>query len=192
MSGNGRSVSSIIEESFYIMVDESSAAMAFGFGSDTDLFRDLDMHGNDEQWDLGFPRNCEVDEGAEMSRNENADSDTSRENYNYSNLHALHAHKSSRGGAVNVGGDGFVHAGRRGTLRRGLKSRPCVGRRPLRSATATCRAPATQTSLWQGLHGHGHGSQPSQLGLSVGRAARLPDMPNRPSRPPDKGQTGID
>jgi hypothetical protein len=30
------------------------------------------------------------------------------------------------------------------------------------------------------------------LGLSVGRAARLPDTPNRPSRPPNKGQTGID
>jgi hypothetical protein len=32
-------------------------------------------------------------------------------------------------------------------------------------------------------------------GLSVGRATRLgrpPDTPDRPSRPPDKGQTGID
>jgi hypothetical protein len=29
-------------------------------------------------------------------------------------------------------------------------------------------------------------------GLSVGRAARPPDTPDRPSRPPDKGQMGID
>jgi hypothetical protein len=29
-------------------------------------------------------------------------------------------------------------------------------------------------------------------GLSVGRATRLPDTPDRPSRSPDKGQTGID
>jgi hypothetical protein len=29
-------------------------------------------------------------------------------------------------------------------------------------------------------------------GLSIGRAARPPDTPDRPSRPPDKGQTGID
>jgi hypothetical protein len=29
-------------------------------------------------------------------------------------------------------------------------------------------------------------------GLFVGRAARRSDMPDRPSRPPDKGQTGID
>jgi hypothetical protein len=29
-------------------------------------------------------------------------------------------------------------------------------------------------------------------GLSVGQAARPPDTPDRPSRPPDKGQTGID
>jgi hypothetical protein len=35
-------------------------------------------------------------------------------------------------------------------------------------------------------------SEPWWAGLSVGRAARLPDTPNRPSRPPDKGQTGID
>jgi hypothetical protein len=30
------------------------------------------------------------------------------------------------------------------------------------------------------------------VGLSVGQAARLPNTPDRPSRPPDKGQTGID
>jgi hypothetical protein len=30
------------------------------------------------------------------------------------------------------------------------------------------------------------------VGLSVGRAARPPNTPDRPSRPPDKGQTGID
>jgi hypothetical protein len=29
-------------------------------------------------------------------------------------------------------------------------------------------------------------------GLSVGRAAGPLDTPDRPSRPPDKGQTGID
>jgi hypothetical protein len=32
----------------------------------------------------------------------------------------------------------------------------------------------------------------SWLGLSVERAARLPDTPDRPSRLPDKGQTGVD
>jgi hypothetical protein len=31
-----------------------------------------------------------------------------------------------------------------------------------------------------------------EAGLSVGRAARPPDTPDRPSRPPDKSQTGID
>jgi hypothetical protein len=125
--------------------------MASGFGSDTDPFGDLDMHGSNEEWDLGFPRNCEVDEGVEMSRNENADSDTSGENCSYSDLHVLHAHKSSGGGAVNVGGDGRVHTGRGGALRRGSGSRPCAGGRPLRSAAATCLVPVArpvaQTSL---------------------------------------------
>jgi hypothetical protein len=31
-----------------------------------------------------------------------------------------------------------------------------------------------------------------KAGLSMGRAARPPYTPDRPSRPPDKGQTGID
>jgi hypothetical protein len=31
-----------------------------------------------------------------------------------------------------------------------------------------------------------------RVGLSVGRAARLPNTPDRPSRLPDKGQTDID
>jgi hypothetical protein len=31
-----------------------------------------------------------------------------------------------------------------------------------------------------------------QPGLSVGRAARPPGMPDRPPRPPNNGQTGID
>jgi hypothetical protein len=140
--------------------------MASEFGSDTDPFGDLDVYGSDEEWDLGFPRNCEVDEGAETSRNENADSDASGENCSYSDLHALHTHRSSGGRVVNVGGDGRVHAGRRGALRRGSGSRPCAGGRPLRSAAATRRAPTAgpiaQTSLRQGLRGHGRGSQPSQ------------------------------
>jgi hypothetical protein len=32
----------------------------------------------------------------------------------------------------------------------------------------------------------------SPLGLSMGQAAPPPDTPDRPSRPPDKGQTGVD
>jgi hypothetical protein len=35
-------------------------------------------------------------------------------------------------------------------------------------------------------------SEAKQAGLSVGRAARPSGMPDRPSRPPSKGQTGID
>jgi hypothetical protein len=145
---------------FYILVGESSAEMASGFGSDTDPFGDLDVHGSDEEWDLGFPRNSEVDEGAETSRNENADSDASGENCSYSDLHALHAHRGSGGGAVNAGGAGRVHAGRGGALRRGSGSRPvrfAAARRP-----APAAGPTAETSLRQGLRRHGRGSQPSQ------------------------------
>jgi hypothetical protein len=97
---------------FYIPIAERSAAMASGLGRDNDHFGDLDAHSSDEDWDLGFPRNCEVEERAETSRNENANSDTSGEDCSYSDLHALHACRSFGGGAVNAGGDGLVHAGR--------------------------------------------------------------------------------
>jgi hypothetical protein len=42
------------------------------------------------------------------------------------------------------------------------------------------------------LTNDGRGSYCQRPGLSVGQAARLPNTPNRPLRPPDKGQTGID